>query len=72
MPALLRGITSKTDGHSYCLNWLNSFRAKNKLESHKKICVNKDFPNVIMPSEDTKLLEFNQYQKFDKAHLSFM
>ena len=28
---------------------------------------NKDFCNVIMPSEDTEVLEFNQYQKFDKA-----
>ena len=23
--------------------------------------------NIITPSEDTKILEFNQYQKFDKA-----
>ena len=23
--------------------------------------------NIIMPSEDTKILEFNQYQKSDKA-----
>ena len=28
---------------------------------------NKDFCNVIMPSEDTEVLEFNQYQKSDKA-----
>ena len=28
---------------------------------------NKDFCNVIMPSEDTKMLKFNQYQKSDKA-----
>ena len=26
-----------------------------------------DFCNVIIPSEDTKTLEFNQYQKSDKA-----
>ena len=38
-----------------------------KIESHKNVCENKDFPNVVMPSEDTKILEFNQYQKFDKA-----
>ena len=30
-------------------------------------CKNKDFCNIIMPSEDTKILEFNQYQKSDKA-----
>ena len=32
-----------------------------------KICENKDFCNVVMPSEDNKILEFNQYQKSDKA-----
>ena len=31
------------------------------------MCENKDFWNVIMPFEDTKILEFNQYQKSDKA-----
>ena len=29
----------------------------------------KIFPNFVMPSEDTKMLEFNQYQKSDKAPL---
>ena len=42
------------------MNCLHSFRAKNKLE-------NKHFCNVIMPSEDTKILECNQYQKSDEA-----
>ena len=32
-----------------------------------KVCKNKYFCNVIMPSEDIKILEFNQYQKSDKA-----
>ena len=27
----------------------------------------KDFANVIVPSEDNKILEFNQNQKCDKA-----
>ena len=27
----------------------------------------KDFCNLIIPSEDTKILEFNEYQKLDKA-----
>ena len=40
---------------------------KNKVESHKKVCENKDFCNIIMPSEETKILEFNQYQKSDKT-----
>ena len=36
------------------------------------VCESKDFYNVIMPLEDTKTLEFNQYQKSDKVSLLFM
>ena len=49
------------------MNFLHSFRAKNKLWLHKKVCENKDFCNVIMPSEVSKILKFDQYQKSDKA-----
>ena len=49
------------------MNCLNSFSTKNKLESHETLCENKDFCSVVVPSEDTEILEFNQYQKFDKA-----
>ena len=49
------------------MNCLHSFRTKNKLESLKNVCENKDFCNVIIPSEDNKILEFSQYQKSDKA-----
>ena len=70
LSALLRGVTSKHYSDFYCLNCLHYFRTKNKLESHKKVCENKDFCNVIVPFEDTKLLEFNQYQKSDKAPFS--
>ena len=65
--ALLRGVTSKHHGDIYCLNCFRSFATKSKLQSHKTVCENKDFCNIIMPSEDTKILEFNQYQKSDKA-----
>ena len=43
------------------------FCNRNKLQSHKRQCENKGFCNVNMPSEDTKISEFNQYQKSDKA-----
>ena len=49
------------------MNFVNSFRAKNKLESHKKGCENKDFLGVVMPFEFTEILEFNQYQRSDKT-----
>ena len=31
------------------------------------MCENKDFCGVEMPSEDTNILEFNQYRTSDKA-----
>ena len=37
LSALLRGVTSKYDGDFYCLTCFDSFRTKNKLESHEKI-----------------------------------
>ena len=33
----------------------------------KKVCENKDFCKIVMSSENTKILEFIQYQKSDKA-----
>ena len=65
--ALLRGLTPKHNGDFYCLNFLQSFRIKNKLELHKKVCENKDFCNAVMPSEDTKILDFDQHHKSNKT-----
>ena len=65
----MTGITSKHYSEFYCRNCLHSFRTKKKLKSHKKVGENKDFYDVIITSEDTKILEFDQYQKSDKAQL---
>ena len=54
LSTLLRRITSQHRGDFYCLNCVHSFATENKRESHKKICQNKYFCNVIMPSEETK------------------
>ena len=43
------------------------FCKRKKHESHKKACENKDLFNIVMTSKETKLLEFNLYQKSDKA-----
>ena len=58
----------KHRGNFFCLNCLDSFPTENKRESHKKVCENKDFCNVIMPSRDNKILVFNQElaEKFAK------
>ena len=63
LSALLRGITTKNNGAFCCLNCIHSFRTLNILASH--------FCNVIMPSEDTKLVKFNQYQKSNKTPFFF-
>ena len=47
--------------------WIVHIPLEQKRESHEKVCENKNFCNVIMPSEDTKIWTFNQYQKSDKA-----
>ena len=65
--ALLTVVTSKHHGDFYWLNCFHSFATGNKLKSDKIVCKNKDFCNIIMPSKDTKILEFNQYQKSEKA-----
>ena len=65
--ALLGGIMSK---HliDFLLSELSSFfSTENKRKSRKRVCENKDFCNIVMPSQGTKLLEFNQYQRSEKA-----
>ena len=67
MSALLRGITSKHVVDFYCFNCLHSFIRDSKLKSYKKVCDNKKFCGVLRPSEDTKILDFNQYRKSDNT-----
>ena len=57
--ALLHKKTSKHKG-DFCLNCLNSFRTENKLKSHEKVCKNKDFCGIEMPTKKKKILEFKQ------------
>ena len=42
LPALLRGITSNHNGDFYCLNCFHSYRTKNKLKNHEKLCSDHD------------------------------
>ena len=53
---LLREITSKHHGNFHCLNCLYSFRTKNKLKYHEKVCKNKDFCGIVMSSEKDNIL----------------
>ena len=67
LSAVLRAIMSKHHGSFYCLKCLYSSATESKRESQKKVCENKDCCDVVILSEDTKILEFNQYQKSDKG-----
>ena len=54
---LLKGITSAHEKYCYCLNCFHSYRTKNKLESHKKICENHDYCHVEMPTKNNNIIK---------------
>ena len=57
LPELLWEVTSKHHSDFCFLNCFHSFTTENGWESHKKVCENNYFCNVVMPSEHTKVLE---------------
>ena len=57
---LLTGIRSEHHSNFHCLNCLHSFARGSKHGSHNEVCEKKDFCNVVMPSEETKIIKFNQ------------
>ena len=60
---LLRGITSNHDGDYYCLNCFLSYRTENKLNVHKKVCENRNYCKIEMPSNDNNFIKYNQGEK---------
>ena len=63
LSGLLTGITSNHKEDFYCLNCFHSYRTKNKLEAHKKICENRDYCHVEMPTNDNSKIKYNQGEK---------
>ena len=63
LSGLLRGITSTDKEDFNCLNCFHSYRTKNKLETHKKICENHDYCRVEMPTKDNNIIKYNQGEK---------
>ena len=63
LPGLFRVITSTHEKDFYCLNCFRSYRTRNRLEAHKKICENHDYCNVEMPTKDNNIIEYNQGEK---------
>ena len=60
---LLRGITSNHNGDFYCLNCFHSYRTKNKLDAHKKVCENHEYCHIEMPTKDNNIIKYNQREK---------
>ena len=69
---LLRGMTSNNNEDFHCLNCFHSYRTKNLLKKHEKICKDHDFFHVKMPNEDNKILKYNSGEKSLKFHLLFI
>ena len=63
LSGLLRRITSTHKEDFHCLNCFHSYRTRNKLEAHKKICENHNYCNVEMPTKDNNLIKYNQGEK---------
>ena len=67
LSGLLRGVTGNNNGDFYCLHCSQVYRTKNKHETHKKICENHDYCHVEMPTEDNKIIKYNQGEKSIKS-----
>ena len=63
--ALLRGIILKNNGDFYCLNCLHSFKTENKLRCREKVCENKYFCEITLPTQKYNVLKLNQFMKSD-------
>ena len=64
--ALLRG-TSKNNGDFYYVSCFHSFRTKNKLKKHQKVCENHDYCDAEMSEEGNKILKYNHGEKSMKV-----
>ena len=67
LSALFRGITSKHVGDFYYLSCFCSYRTKNKLKKHKKLCENHGYCYVELPEKYNKILIYYQGEKSIKV-----
>ena len=67
LSSLLRGITSKNNCNSCCLNCLPSFRTETKVKC-REVCKIKIFVELLCQLKTKgNILKFNQYMKSDKT-----
>ena len=60
---LLNGKTSNHNRDFCCLNCFHSYRTKNKLKKHKRLCRDHHFCYVKTPDEDNNILKYNPGEK---------
>ena len=63
MSALVRGITLNHNEDFYCLYCIRTFKTKNKLKKHERVCHDHYYCYVEMPNEDNKILKHNHGEK---------
>ena len=63
LSGLFKGMTSNHYGDFYCSNCFHSYRTKNKLEAHKKICESHYYCHVEMPTKDNNIIKYNHGEK---------
>ena len=74
LSGLLQGNSSNHRGYFYCLNCLNSYTTKNKLEDHEEICNNHDSCHIEMHDWTNKTIKHNPEEKssfFLQHHFHF-
>ena len=67
LSALLRGITSNHNENFDCINYLHTFKTKNKLKIHKNVCENHDYCHIGMLKENNKILKHKHVEKSMKV-----
>ena len=63
LSGLFTGVTSNHQEDFYCLNCFHSYRTKNKLDAHKKVCENHEYCHIVMPKKDNNKIKYNQGEK---------
>ena len=70
--ALLRGITSNNNRDFYCLNCLHSYRTKEKLKKHEKVCKDHDYCYEKMPDKDKKNIKIQPRRKVIRSSVYYL
>ena len=60
---LFTGVTSNHKEDFYCLNCFHSYRTKNRLDAHKKLCENYEYCHIEMPTKNNNIIKYNQGEK---------